>query len=503
MDTDLLIQLYNDVVGADYGAEGNLDGTEATVSIEPLGESGSNRRYFRLGAKKNTGEQQLEAPVFIGVIGESIEENESFIYLSQHFHSCGINVPQVVAVSPDRRCYLQTDLGNTALFDFIAPGRTSGNFSEEEHQMVGQTIECLPHIQFAGAEGLDFLRCYPGGAFDSRLVNWDLNYFKYCFLKTAAIDFNEALLEDDFQRLTREVTDGECATFMYRDFQSRNVMISHNRPAFIDFQGGRRGPCEYDVASFLWQAKAGFPPAMRSAMIERYVAAARRYELFDEEKFRRRMPLFVLLRTLQVLGAYGFRGLHEHKQHFIESIPGAVTNLAELFDANQPLQTLLPEIYRISGLLQNKFLKKEVSDGRLVIDVWSFSYKKGIPADDSGNGGGFVFDCRGMHNPGRYEEYKPLTGRDLPVIEFLETQGEVQHFLQNVYELVDPTVATYLRRGFTHLSVAFGCTGGRHRSVYCAEHLAAHLHNKFPTAEIRLRHREQGIYETFSPSQPS
>lgn len=472
MENEKIISLYRDFSGT------------APETVTLLAASGSNRCYYRICGTTDC----------IGVEGESVDENAAFIYLAEHFRSKGIDVPEIYAVSQDRMTYLQQDLGDKLLFDIISSGRSSGNFSEEEISYITKTIRALAAIQYRGAEGIDFRRCYPVPAFDRRLVMWDLNYFKYCFLKISELTFDESLLEDDFERLSDVLLSEESHTFMFRDFQSRNVMIHDDKPWFIDFQGGRRGPAEYDVSSFLWQAKANFPPELRSRMIDEYLDAASAFTHIDRKHFRNRLNYFVLFRSLQVLGAYGFRGLHEQKQHFIESIPGAVGNLRQLFAGNEQLCKEYPELARIVDALSTKYLSERPAREKLLVTVTSFSYKKGIPRDSSGNGGGFVFDCRGMHNPGRYEQYKQLTGRDLPVIEFLEERGEVQTFMDACYQLVDKSVETYVRRGFTSLTVSFGCTGGQHRSVYCAEHMARHLAEKYEI-DIDLCHREQRICE--------
>lgn len=463
----------------------NYTGTQPDT-IKELTGSGSNRRYFRLSGPST----------LVGVIGESVEENKAFIKLANRFAERGIPVPRVVAVTDGRDAYLQEDLGETLLFDLIENGRTTGKYSNEEIKLLELTIRRLPDIQFKGAEGLDFNICYPMAEFCRRTVMWDLNYFKYCFLKTSEISFNESRLEDDFERLASTLLDGVYDTFMYRDFQSRNVMIKDGQPFFIDFQGGRKGPVHYDVASFLWQAKANIPADVRSGLIDSYLDSAKRHANIDTELFKSRLRHFVLFRLLQVLGAYGFRGRFERKLHFLESIPAALEKVDELittpFDEYPTLMGLLRELVSIER-------KKHRDEPKLTVTVTSFSYKRGIPEDASGNGGGFVFDCRALHNPGRYDEFKKLTGRDHPVIDFLEKRGEVQPFLQDCQDLVDMSVKTYLRRGFTSLMVNFGCTGGQHRSVYCADHLARHLAESFDV-DVHLVHREQSIDETIRSS---
>lgn len=454
-------------------------GTEP-VSIIKLPTSGSNRSYFRL----------LGTPSLIGVSGESKEENDAFLYMAGHFRQKGLSVPQVAAVSDDGMLYLQEDLGDTLLFDAIENGRRIQHYTPMERELLRKTVRLLPAIQFTGAEDFDFSHCHPLPAFNRRCILWDLNYFKYCFLKATGIVFQEDRLEDDFQSLANVLLQSESSTFMYRDFQSRNVMIHKNQPWFIDFQGGRKGPYYYDIASFLWQAKANFTDEIRQELLSEYLDELRRYTMVDNAAFYVRLKHFVLFRILQVLGAYGFRGYFEKKNHFLQSIPYAIGNLRKL------LTTAIPEYPYLCSLLRQLTELRQFAGSpskSLVVYVKSFSYKKGIPEDTSGNGGGFVFDCRAVHNPGKYDRYKPLTGLDKPVIDFLEDDGEITRFLEHVYGLVDASAERYLERGFTSLSVCFGCTGGQHRSVYSAQHLAEHLHKKFGI-KVVLEHREQGIH---------
>ena len=406
-------------------------------NITELPSSGSNRRYFRL-----TGIETL-----IGVYGASIDENEAFLYMAGHFHKCGLPVPEVRIVSEDKTYYLQEDLGDTLLFHAIEKGRATSVFSEEEKELLRKTIRLLPAIQFAGADGFDFSRCR-----------------------------------------------SSSATFMYRDFQSRNVMIKDGEPWFIDFQGGRKGPFYYDIASFLWQAKAKYPDSLRKELLQEYMEALRKYQPIDESYFYSQLRHFVLFRTLQVLGAYGFRGYFEKKPHFIQSVPYAIENLRELLKEEYPEYPYLCNVLReLTGLKQ---FTDDLKKRQLTVKVMSFAYKKGIPDDSTGNGGGYVFDCRAVNNPGKYERYKPFTGLDEPVITFLEEDGEILGFLDHVYALVDASVQRYMERGFSNLSVCFGCTGGQHRSVYSAQHLAEHLNQKFGV-KVELVHREQNIEHTF------
>lgn len=474
MNTELLTQLYQSYTG------------EAPTSIEPLPGAGSNRKYFRLKGKES----------LIGVYGTSTEENRAFIYMARHFSQKGLPVPRILAEAPDQSAYLQDDLGDTSLFQLIKQGRESGNFSDEETNILKQTIRLLPQIQFEGSKEMDFSYCYPLATFNRRSVLWDLNYFKYCFLKATGLEFQENLLEDDFERMADTLLQIEPQVFMYRDFQSRNVMILEEKPYFIDFQGGRKGPFYYDVASFLWQAKANYPDSLRQELLDEYLDALRPYHTIDKEQFLTTLRHFVLFRTLQVLGAYGFRGYFEKKAHFIQSVPYAIENLRQLLETDFPeYPYLCLMLHKLTELPQFASIRNR---RKLTVRVMSFSYKKGIPEDPSGNGGGYVFDCRAVHNPGKYEQYKQLTGRDKPVIDFLEQDGEILQFLEHVDALADAHVQRFLERGFTNLSICFGCTGGQHRSVYSAEHVAHHLNEKFGV-HIHLIHREQHIEQILEP----
>lgn len=474
MNTELLAQLYQSYTG------------EAPTSIEPLPGAGSNRKYFRLKGKES----------LIGVYGTSTEENRAFIYMARHFSQKGLPVPRILAEAADQSAYLQDDLGDISLFQFIKQGRESGNFSDEETNILKQTIRLLPQIQFEGNKEMNFSYCYPLAAFNRRSILWDLNYFKYCFLKATGLEFQENLLEDDFERMADTLLQIEPQVFMYRDFQSRNIMIREEKPYFIDFQGGRKGPFYYDVASFLWQAKANYPDSLRQELLDEYLDALRPYHAIDKEQFLTTLRHFVLFRTLQVLGAYGFRGYFEKKAHFIQSVPYAIENLRQLLETDFPEYPYLCLMLRkLTELPQFASIRNR---RKLTVRVMSFSYKKGIPEDPSGNGGGYVFDCRAVHNPGKYEQYKQLTGRDKPVIDLLEQDGEILQFLEHVDALADAHVQRFLERGFTNLSICFGCTGGQHRSVYSAEHVAHHLNEKFGV-RIRLIHREQHIEQILEP----
>ena len=455
-----------------------------------LTAAGSNRVYYRLSFPDGT--------TVVGVEGTNADENKAFLVIGRHLREAGLPVPEILAVSDSRMCYLLQDLGDCSLFSLMESARDSGEYSAEQTTLLEKVMRLLPDIQFKGGAGLDYSVCFPCESFDRRSIFWDLNYFKYSFLKATRLEFHEARLEHDFERFASALlTDAPYDTFMYRDFQARNVMVLYGEPWFIDFQGGRRGPVEYDVASFLWQARAAYPASLRNHLIDTYIESLARYRNVDVASFRKGLMHFVLFRTLQVLGAYGFRGYFERKQHFIESIPAAINNLKELLNAGVGAKEYPYLVQVLNDMVDlPQFASASApADDKLTVRVMSFGYRKGgIPQDDSGNGGGFVFDCRAMHNPGKYEQYKKISGADAPVIEFLESQGEVQRYLEHVYALVDPAVEKYIERGFLNLMVAFGCTGGQHRSLYCANHLAEHLKEKYSgRIHIVLEHREQKI----------
>ena len=491
---------------------------EEPAKYEQLPVAGSNRIYYRLTAH--------DGSTVVGVIGTSRDENHAFVYLCRHFTKRQLPVPRLLAVSDDESRYLQTDLGSLSLFDAIRGGREAGGrYTLKEQELLRRTIRQLPNIQMRGARELDFSNCYPQAEFDVNSVLFDLNYFKYCFLKATELDFHEIKLEADFRLLAKDLTSvDDVQGFLYRDFQARNVMLdAKGNPYFIDFQGGRKGPYYYDLASFLWQASAKYPHKLRRELVYEYYNALKQYtEVPSPHKFVERLSLFVLFRQLQVLGAYGFRGYFERKPHFIESIPPAMQNIRELLsERNFPYPYLTDLLTRLASMPRFQRVETTVSradgykttdrnpykphpqdgpatfskydaQGPLIVKVFSFSYRKGIPEDESGNGGGYVFDCRSTHNPGRYEPYKKLTGLDEPVIRFLEDDGEILTFLDSVYRLADAHVRRYIQRGFTSLMFSFGCTGGQHRSVYSAQHLAEHIHEKFGI-EVHIYHREQGI----------
>ncbi len=470
----------------------------APLSVLPLAADGSSRKMSRL-----VGEDHQTV---IGVVGPDAEENRAFLSYSATFRSLGLPVPEIYAVDETSGVYLEEDLGDTTLFEALATARAEagGRFPESVLPAYRRVVEILPRFQVDGGRAVDYSVSYPRSAFDKQSILWDLNYFKYHFLKLAHIPFNEARLEQDFKRLTAFLLRADSRHFMYRDFQSRNVMLREGEPWFIDYQGGRRGALQYDIASLLYDAKAAIPEAVRERLLEHYLDALEGFFPVDRVLFREHFRGYVLVRIMQAMGAYGYRGFFERKPRFLQSVPYAITNLERLLETGF-LPIKLPELQRVFERLCAARALREIAKERVVpgltVHLGSFSYKQGYPEDSGGHGGGFVFDCRALHNPGRYMEYAELCGCDEPVIEFLARHPEVQEFWSHVTGLVENQVRVYLKRGFTSLSVYFGCTGGQHRSVYFAERLARHLGDQFPEVHVRLTHREESSWPAPTRSQ--
>lgn len=457
---------------------------EKVISIEKIPQSGSNRSYFRL---------RTDSRSYIATYNNNIRENQTFIYFSNHFRQTQCPVPAIYAVNPENTLYLQQDFSDTSLLDELEKnGR-----NDYVYGLFRQSLSELAHLQIAGDEKLDYSQCITSKEFGKQAILSDLLYFKYYFLDTLQIPYDKERLIDDFEGLSNYLTHVDLKYFMFRDFQSRNIMIKDGKVHFIDFQGGMKGALQYDVASMLWQAKAELPDDWKTGLLSHYMDKVEELlqKKIDRNRFVSQYNGYVLIRLLQVLGAYGFRGLFERKAHFLTSIPLALRNLRWFF-LNKNVGIVLPEFERLLGLIVDDSVIDRFEPFRadettpLVVHINSFSYRKGIPPDESGNGGGFVFDCRGILNPGRIDEFKPLTGRDKGVKDFLEQETKMPAFLNSVYSIVDISVEDYIRRKFESLSINFGCTGGQHRSVYAADALARHLKNKF-SVRIELHHREQ------------
>ena len=453
---------------------------EKVETTDMLPPSGSYRKYVRFTANGKSA---------LGVYNSDRKENEAFIGFSEHFFKQGLKVGQVFDQDLDNDIYLVEDLGNTTLFDFLQSNRIEGDFTDNLMEIYKKTIEELVLFQLKGSEGLNFELCYPRKAFDRQSMQWDLHYFKYYFLKLAQIPFDEQALEEDFQSLMDFLLEAEHHYFLYRDFQSRNVMVKNGEPWFIDYQGGRKGALQYDLASLLYDGKADIPVDVREELFDYYIEVLKKHKDVDKTAFKNHFVGYVYIRIMQAMGAYGFRGFYENKEHFLKSIPFALKNITYLLN-NHPLPIEIPELTKVLDALTTN--EKLIKINALTVTINSFSYKRGIPYDMSGNGGGFVFDCRAIHNPGRYEEYKQITGKDEPVIQFFEKEPEMKAFLDDVFPIVSKSVEKYISRNFKHLMVNFGCTGGQHRSVYSAEQLARFIKQKYPVT-VKLRHIEQEI----------
>jgi aminoglycoside/choline kinase family phosphotransferase len=426
----------------------------------------------------------------VGILYSVREENVAFLEFSRHFHHHGLPVPEIYAEDLSHGAYLEEDLGNTTLFEFLSANRTGHDIAPEVVEAYRKVVAVLPRFQVEAGRDLNYKVCYPRASFDRQSIAWDLNYFKYYFLRLAGIPFNEQALEVDFTRLTKFLLGADHDYFLYRDFQSRNIMLRDGHPWFVDYQGGRKGALQYDIASLLFDGKADLPPDLRQQLLDHYLDCLGGFVNLNRDAFMDYYYAFVYVRILQALGAYGFRGFYERKPHFLESVPYAIRNLrwlAEHVKLPVALPALLEALERM--LSSEKLQHTAVPAAGLTVRIFSFSFHHSIPADESGNGGGFVFDARSLPNPGREEQFRSLSGRDAPVIEYLDRQESVHQFLSHAISLIDASVANYRQRGFSSLMVSFGCTGGQHRSVYLAEQLAEHLRS-VNGIEVVVRHIE-------------
>ncbi len=470
-------KVVSDLFSGWYGGEPD--------SIKPLPPSGSNRQYYRIRYKNKS---------VVAAFNPDVRENLAFLKLSHHFYELGLPVPKILAEDTNTHCYLLTDLGDTTLFSLLPHRQKPETLDDRVISLYKKSIALLPAFQIDAAKNLDFGICYPRHSFDRHSMMWDLNYFKYYFLKISGIQFDEQLLEDDFERFTNHLLQVPANFFMYRDFQSRNIMIVNNSPYYIDYQGGRKGPLAYDIASLLYDAKANITSEQREELLEYYIDQLEKKIDVDRDEFKRSFYDFVLMRIMQALGSYGFRGGVEKKPLFLQSVPYALRNLSWLAENNH-----LPEnIPHLRGLIEkiacinpSEILSPGIEG--LTVKVCSFSYRKGIPADTSGNGGGFVFDCRALPNPGRQEAFKKLNGKDPEVIHYLESVSSVRDFIDSAAALVKPAVENYLERNFNSMLVCFGCTGGRHRSVYCTERLGKILQDTY-NANVVIQHMEENSW---------
>jgi aminoglycoside/choline kinase family phosphotransferase len=456
---------------------------EPAQRVLPLqGElGGSGRQIIRLASRRSSA---------IGILYNEREENIAFLEFSRHFRRHGLPVPEIYGDAVDQGAYLEEDLGDTTLFHFLAKNRNGASVAPGVVDAYRKVVETLPRFQIEAGRDLNYSVCYPRGSFDRQSIVWDLNYFKYYFLRLSGIGFNEQSLEDDFERLTDFLLTADRNYFLYRDFQSRNIMLQEGKPHFLDYQGGRKGALQYDLASLLFDAKADLPPDLRQQLLDHYLDKVTDYAEIDRDTFLKHYYAYVYVRILQALGAYGFRGFFQRRAHFLQSVPYALKNLRWLLH-NVTLPIALPTLMGAfeSMLGSEKLLSIAKEADYLVVRINSFSFHRELPKDESGNGGGFIFDGRSLPNPGREEIFKELTGRDAPVIEYLNQQEGVHQFLASVYSLVDSSVANYQSRGFKNLMVSFGCTGGQHRSVFLAEQLAKRLRSRTGLT-VELRHIE-------------
>ncbi|MBZ5508448.1 MAG: phosphotransferase [Acidobacteriia bacterium] len=446
----------------------------------------------------------------IGILYDVREENVAFLEFSRHFRRYGLPVPEIYADDLTHGAYLEEDLGDTTLFEFLVKNRSGEDIAPAVVEAYRKVVATLPRFQVEAGRDLNYKVCYPRSSFDRQSIAWDLNYFKYYFLRLAGIPFNEQALENDFSRLTKFLLTAPRDFFLYRDFQSRNVMLRYGQPVFLDYQGGRKGALQYDIASLLYDAKADLPPALRQSLLDHYLEALKSYIEVDREAFMQHYYAFVYVRIMQALGAYGFRGFYERKAHFLQSVPYALKNVRWLLE-NATLPIALPALTaafrsivasekllalaaesekRGAAVSPEKSQEQATLADTLTVRIFSFSFHRdGPPKDETGHGGGFIFDVRSLPNPGREERFKALTGKDAPVIDYLNQQESVHEYLSHAVSLVDASISNYQSRGFKNLTVSFGCTGGQHRSVFLAEQLAKHLRATGGT-QVVLRHVE-------------
>ena len=474
MHTETILQTFHSLLNEQH---------TVITRIDQLPGAGSNRIYFRIHTEEKT---------LIGTFSDNVSENETFFYFAEHFKDQNV-VPKIVAISSDRMIYVQEDFGPISLLHIIQ----KKGYASETYDLYKKSLEKLASMQIRGHQNLDYSRCFSTRKFDKQSIIADLYYFKFCFVDALNIPYDKQKLANDFDTFINYLTQTKHQYFMFRDFQSRNIQIQNNEAFFIDFQGGMQGPIHYDVASLLWQSRANLPMEWREKLLNDYIDFANQHleAPLDTDQFKKEYNGFLLIRMIQVLGAYGFRGLFEKKQAFITSIPPALENI-EWFLKNLSIDAELPELFNLlknitSTSIKNKFIvNKATEDTKLIIKTGSFSYKKGIPEDKTQNGGGFVFDCRGILNPGRIDQYKTQTGRDQGVIDYLEANTRMPEFIQNIFSVVDITIEDYMARDFESLQIMFGCTGGQHRSVYSADALAKHVQEKYGLT-VEVVHREQ------------
>ncbi len=308
----------------------DYSGTEPE-KINALPHSGSSRRYFRLST------QQFSA---IGAYHDNSKENIAFIHFTEHFLQYRINVPEIYAQDLNQNIYLIQDLGDIQLLNWLSELRENDSFPHQAHGIYKKVIQELVKIQIVAGRTFDYSYCYPYQAFHKESILYDLNYFKQYFVDALKLKYPNTKLQNDFDHLSDFLLSDTESYFMYRDFQARNIMLVDNEPYFIDYQGGRKGALQYDLASLLFQAKANIPNEDRNQLVNYYLNVARLFIPINEEEFMEKFYAYALIRVLQTLGAYGLRGIIEKKPHFIESIPYAIKNLDFLIQKNEILEQL-------------------------------------------------------------------------------------------------------------------------------------------------------------------
>lgn len=460
--------------------EFSLFSNEKIIKISPIKNSGSDRHYFRVFTESNS---------FIGVYSNNLKENKTFIYFTEVFANINFNVPKILHISKSKNIYFLNDLGDTSLLDVVIKTRKNNEDDTNYLSIYTKVVKDLAYMQFHAYKHIDFDKTYNIKDFNKDAIAFDFNYFKYYFLNRCNIDYNEVYLNRDFNKLAKSLDKENLKLFMFRDFQARNILIFQNQPYYIDYQGGRRGSPLYDLASLLFQAKAELPKNIKIQLAETYFTELAGYCNFNQETINDSFYKFVFVRILQTLGAYGLRGIIENKQHFKDSIPYAIKQLKDLLNEKSFLLKKYPELLKVLNKISELPIFNSNIPEEFTVTITSFSYKLSYPNDDSGNGGGFVFDCRYINNPGKYPEYKNLTGKDPEVIKFLKENSNAGEFVQKAFEIVKPAIENYIERGFRSLQINFGCTGGQHRSVYCAELMNQLL--KQNNIKTRIIHREQ------------
>ena len=479
----------NDIIKSIENLFFNYKNIQAS-NIVKLPQSGGDRIYYRISYK-----DEDNTNTAIATYSNNIKENKFFIYCTEHFFKKHLSVPVIYAVSEDFTIYIQEDLGNNSLLEIL---KERGKI-KDVFELYKTSLKALSEMQIKGSENFDFKQCLVSEEFDEQQVLNDLNYFKYYFLDLLKLDYNKNNLAQEFKKIATILGVAPYKYFMFRDFQGRNIMVKNEEVNFIDYQGGMKGPIAYDVASLLWQAKAELPEEWKKELQDYYFNCIQKL-IPDVNKidFIESYNNFTFLRMLQVLGAYGFRGLFERKTHFLSSISSALVNLKS-FQQNILPGVAIPELRNIiSKITEDDIVERFANyisnkNNILVVNINSFSFiTRGYPEEKSDNGGGFVFDCRGILNPGRIEEYKQLTGRDEPVIKYLQQKTKMDEWLDSIFSVVDVTVENYIQRDFSNLTINFGCTGGRHRSVYAADALNYHLKEKFGIKTV-VKHLEQNF----------